>query len=101
MKNIALDLNSNTILFLEADCNYTRIHWSNRQSSIMAKTMKKFQDIPAFQHFIRISRNYLVNPLYVQQIQNEKQVFYVELTTGHRLRTARRRKELLVGHGLK
>lgn len=55
----------NTIMYCEAEDNFTRFHFDNRQPLLICRTLKFFEDVLKDHSFIRIHRSFLVNPEYV------------------------------------
>lgn len=60
-------LRPETILWLESDGNYTRIHRQQRPPKLMAYTLKLFEE--RFGQFVRVRRNVLVNPEHIRAWQ--------------------------------
>ena len=78
------------VLYLEADENYTILHFKNGQTYVSGYTLKVFQEIlhelPVFK---RINRSQLVNMEYVLKVKLEK--LQVTLHNGKNLKISRRR----------
>ena len=83
-----------TILWLEGEGNYTRIHFQEQPSSVMAYTLKRFEE--HFAGFVRVRRDVLVNPRYIQYIRwNGQPKLTIYLSDGTVLTASRRRHRLL------
>lgn len=83
-------LRPESILWLEGDGNYTRIHRQQRTPKLMAYTLKRFEE--RFAYFLRVRRNVLVNPLHIRAWeQSSPEQLTLSLTDGTTLMTSRRR----------
>ena len=83
-----------TILWLEGEGNYTRIHRQEQPTSVMAYTLKRFEE--HFAEFVRVRRDVLVNPRHIAGVRwngNPKLTIY--LSDGTVLTASRRRYRLL------
>ena len=58
-----------SIVWLEGDANYTRIHYQNNTVSVVTQSLSWFE-----QHlnFIRVHRSAIINPMYVQEFVYKK-----------------------------
>ena len=61
-------LYSNEILFFEGDVNYTRIHFILGKQQVIARTLLFIEQKTNAENFIRISRKYLVNRKFIEEI---------------------------------
>jgi DNA-binding LytR/AlgR family response regulator len=83
-------LRPETILWLEGDGNYTRIHRQQRPPMVMAYTLKRFEE--RFQGFVRVRRNVLINPRHISAYeQNYPAQLLLHLTDGTVVLASRRR----------
>ena len=83
-----------TILWLEGEGNYTRIHRQDEPTSVMAYTLKRFEE--HLVGFVRVRRDALVNPRYIQCIRwNGQPKLTIYLSDGTVLTASRRRHRLL------
>ena len=55
-----------TIVWLEGEANYTRVHYQNGTSSIVTQPLQWFENRLSF---LRIHRSAIVNPMYVQEFE--------------------------------
>ncbi|MBI1223382.1 MAG: response regulator [Bacteroidetes bacterium] len=80
------------VLYLEADGNYTRIHFTTGSSQLVSRTIRQYESrLPDFL-FFRIHRSVMVNLNHVKQIDKGRGGF-VELSDGTHLPISYRRKE--------
>ncbi len=76
------------IIYLEADIDYTIVHFQDGSKQIFSYTLKKYQDLfSSLNAFSRIHRRYLVNREFITSC-TETEVY---LSCGKRLPLARRR----------
>ena len=54
-----------SILYCEAEDNFTRFFLDNGMSHLICRTLKYFEDVLKDHRFIRIHRSYVINPDYV------------------------------------
>jgi two-component system LytT family response regulator len=81
----------NSIIFLEAQNNYTKINLIDGTSIIASKTLKYFEELLPSELFFRIHKTYLVNMNFVKRFFKIDD-FLVELTTGIKLPISLRKK---------
>lgn len=62
----------NTILFCEAEDNFTRFFLEGGTVLLICRTLKYFEDILREHRFLRIHRSYLINPDYVVRYNKGK-----------------------------
>lgn len=82
----------NSIVWLEGEANYTRVHYHDETSSIVTQPLQWFE-----QHlnFIRVHRSAIINPFYVQEFVHKKgRSGWVRLTNGTVITVSRIRLEL-------
>lgn len=58
-----------SIVWLEGEANYTRVHYQNGTISIVTQPLHWFEQYPAF---IRVHRSAIINPVYVQEFVCKK-----------------------------
>ena len=54
---------------LESNSNYTRIFFTNRKPLLMAKVLKKYEEVLVPMGFIRIHQSHIVNKRYISSIE--------------------------------
>ncbi|HLO42817.1 MAG TPA: LytTR family transcriptional regulator DNA-binding domain-containing protein [Leadbetterella sp.] len=85
---------SNEILFLRGDINYTEFHLIDGKKVVSSFTLLRHQE--KLDGFLRVSRKYLVNPKYISEIENINGTKNIYMETGEKIPVARRRKTYLV-----
>lgn len=81
----------NSIIYLEAQNNYTKINLLDGTSIIASKTLKTFDELLPTELFFRIHKSYLINMNFVKRFFKIDD-FLVELTTGEKLPLSYRKK---------
>lgn len=61
-----------SILYCEAEDNFTRFHFENGKPLLICRTLKYFEDILKDHRFIRIHRSYMINPDHVLRYSKGK-----------------------------
>ncbi len=84
------------IIYLEADRNYSAIHFTDDTKLLVSKTLKQFDDLLIPKGFFRIHHSYLINLQHVKQFNSNGRLGYVEMKTGEKLEVARARKADLI-----
>lgn len=82
----------NSILYCEADSNYTKVVFLEGKKITLTKTLKLVEELLPANIFKRIHRSYLVNINYVNRF-NKTNDYYVELTNGETLPVSVRKKD--------
>jgi two-component system LytT family response regulator len=59
---------------LEGNSNYTYIHFANRKPLLMAKVLKKYEELLAPMGFIRVHQSHIVNKQYISCIDADGRV---------------------------
>ena len=54
-----------SVLYCEAEDNFTRFHFDNRKDLLICRTLKYYEDVLRTHSFLRIHRSFLINPEYV------------------------------------
>lgn len=85
---------SNEILFLRGDINYTEFHLVDGKKMVSSFTLLRHQE--RLDGFLRVSRKHLVNPEYVLQVEVNQGVRQILMLNGERISVARRRKDSLI-----
>ena len=60
-------IETDNIISLQADSNYTVIHLSNMQKTVISKTLKDFEELLDSNQFVRIHKSYIVNIKYIKE----------------------------------
>lgn len=81
----------NSIVYLEAQNNYTKINMLDGTTIIASKTLKSFDELLPSELFFRIHKSYLINMNFVKRFFKIDD-FLVELTTGEKLPLSYRKK---------
>ena len=82
----------NSILYCEAESNYTKVIFLDGKKITLTKTLKLVEEILPKDIFKRIHRSYLVNINYVNRF-NKTNDYFVELTNGESLPVSVRKKD--------
>lgn len=80
------------ILYLEAEGNYTLIHFDDKRTLLVCKTLRELEEILPAKQFVRIHRSHTVNLRFVQKYIKGKSG-YVILTTKKSLGVSLGQKE--------
>ena len=89
--NELLVINTDDIIRIEADNNYSQFYFMNRPKILISKTLKEFEEQLSPYHFFRIHQSHLINMIHVESVQSEDGG-YVLLKQGHKVEISRRRK---------
>ncbi len=82
----------NSILYCEAESNYTKVVLLEGNIITLSKTLKAVEELLPTTIFNRIHRSYLVNKNYIKRF-NKTNDYFVELTNGESLPVSVRKKE--------
>ena len=82
----------NTIIYLEAQSNYTKFYLSNNLTIITSKTLKHFEELLPSDLFFRTHKSYLVNMNFIKRFSKVDELL-IELITGQKLPVSVRKKE--------
>lgn len=74
-------IDSNDVLYFEADNNSTDIHLSNGEMITAFKTLKHFETVLPNTHFLRIHNSYMINIAQVSRIHTGNTVCYIKNST--------------------
>ena len=83
------------ILYLEADQNYSILHFENGRKSLSAFTLKYLHNKLEINHFLRIHRSYLLNPSFIRSIYKIGRITFIKMSNGKEIQVARRKKLLV------
>ena len=86
-----------SILYLEADINYTIFHLIDGKKIISSFTLKKYEQKQELGAFLRVSKSYLLNPDFIKNCQKEDNKTSVELSNGRIVQVSRRKVGLVRG----
>jgi len=84
---------SNEILFLRGDINYTEFHLVDGKKMLSSFTLLRHQE--KLENFIRVSKKHLINPKYIAEIESINGIKHIYMQTGEKITVARRRKNLI------
>jgi two-component system, LytTR family, response regulator len=87
-------IDTNNIIRLEAERNYTRFHIHKGNSFISSKTLKEYEIILKDHRFIRVHKSHLVNLSYVEKYDAGG---WLLLSDNSRVEVSRRRKDYVTG----
>lgn len=82
----------NTIIYLEAQSNYTKFYLSNNLTIITSKTLKHFEELLPSDLFFRTHKSYLVNMNFIKRFSKVDELL-IELIMGQKLPVSVRKKE--------
>jgi DNA-binding LytR/AlgR family response regulator len=82
--------NYNEAAYLEAAQSYSIIVWTSGKKVVLCRPLKNYQSKLSADGWCRIHRSYMVNPLFVKQISEDKDFIY--LNSGLALPISRRLK---------
>ncbi|RAR72557.1 LytTR family two component transcriptional regulator [Flavobacterium aciduliphilum] len=82
----------NTIIYSEAQSNYTKFYLTDGTSVTTSKTLKHFEELLPVELFFRIHKSYLVNMNFVKRFSKTDE-FLAELITGQKLPVSIRKKD--------
>jgi two-component system LytT family response regulator len=82
----------NSILYCEAESNYTKVFFLDGEKLTLSKTLKSLEELLPKEIFKRIHRSYLVNINYIVRF-NKSSDFFIELSNGQSLPVSVRKKD--------
>ncbi len=86
-----LMINTDDIIRIEANNNYSHFYFTNRPKVIVSKTLKDFEDLLTMHNFFRVHQSHLINLKYVEAVKSNDGD-YVLLQQGHCVQISRRKK---------
>ena len=81
------------VILLKGDINYTTLYLENGKTKTLSHTLKFYETFLKSQGFLRIHRAFLINPNYIKEYCEDKQI--VTMTNGHQAEISRRRRHEL------
>jgi len=93
--NTAKSIKPNEIVYLEADQNYSILHFKNGRKSVSAFTLKYLHNKVEINHFLRINRSFLLNPNYILDIYKVGPIIFIKMSDGKEMQVSRRKKMLI------
>jgi two-component system LytT family response regulator len=84
-------VNTDDIIRIEANNNYSHFYFTNRPKLIVSKTLKEFEEQLSPAGFHRVHQSHLVNMKHVESVHSNDGD-YIQLTGGHRVEISRRKK---------
>ena len=88
-------VDTNQILYCEADSNYTRFHLEGGEHYMVSKTLGAVQEVLESRNFVRVHRQYMVNLDHIQKLVKGEGTYLV-LTNGMSIPVARQQKDRLM-----
>lgn len=85
-------LKFNSIIYLEAQSNYTKFYLTDNSSLITSKTLKHFEEILPKDLFFRTHKSYLVNMNFIKRFSKVDELL-IELIPGQKLPVSIRKKD--------
>lgn len=82
-------IHSAQLAYLQAARNYTILYFEDGRCEVYSKTLKLFEASLPAEHFVRISKSYLVRRDYIDRYVTKKEI---RLKNGVPLKVARRRR---------
>ncbi len=79
------------IIRIESDSNYCTFHIAGKPKTVVAKTLKEYEELLSGANFFRVHQSHLVNLNYVEYFHPGTEE-YVILTNGEQVEVSRRRK---------
>ena len=83
------------IKLLQANINYTKVHFFDQSPLLVSTTLKKLEGRLDSSNFIRVNRKFLVNTAFVKNYRITRDKDYVELRDGSLISPSRRGKYVL------
>jgi DNA-binding LytR/AlgR family response regulator len=96
VNNLSYPLHT-SILYLEADINYTIFHLIDGKKIISSFTLKKYEQKQELGAFLRVNKSYLLNPDFIKNCQKNGKKTSIELSNGKVVQVSRRKKHLVEG----
>jgi two-component system LytT family response regulator len=81
-----------TIIYLEANSNYTTFHFTDDSKVTTAKTLKEIEELLPEEVFFRLHHSFIINLQYIKRYM-KGEGGHVEMTNGVLLEVSRRKKE--------
>jgi DNA-binding LytR/AlgR family response regulator len=87
--------NCNDILYLEANINYTIFHLIDGRTFLSSTTLKRHEAKEALASFLRINKSYLLNPDFIENIEQDGEKVFVKMTNEKQMMVSRRKVKIL------
>lgn len=84
-------VNTDDIIRIEAQNNYSHFYFTNRSKIIVSKTLKEFDEQLSSRNFFRVHQSHLINLHFVEAVQSNHGD-YVLLQQEHKVEISRRKK---------
>jgi DNA-binding LytR/AlgR family response regulator len=81
-----------TVVYLEADINYTIFHLSDGKKIVSSFTLKKHDKDYCKKGFLRVNKSFLLNPNFIKNYEQEGKIAYISLINGTQIPVSRRRR---------
>ncbi len=91
----AVLVNTEDIIFIQADINYVRIVTNTGKVFVEAKTLKSYEQLLRKTTFIRTHKSYLVNFKHLADYQITDEGTFICLLDGKKLPVAKRRRQFV------
>jgi len=85
----------NTLVWLEANNNYTNIYLNNNQKILVTKTLGEFENMLPPESFSRVHHSFIVNHDFIKKYQTGRGG-YLEMEGGYIIEVSVRKKELFL-----
>jgi two-component system, LytTR family, response regulator len=95
-QNEILYIETEKIIRLEADSNYTNIILNNQRKIVATKTLKDYESLLDTKNFFRVYKTYIVNLKYVEKFV-KTDGGYIVMTDGATIPVSREKKQELLG----
>lgn len=86
-----------SILYLEADVNYTIFHLIDGRKMVSSFTLKKHEQKHELGAFLRVSKSCLLNPDFIKNCRRKGKKTSIELLNGKVVQVSRRKVGLVKG----
>jgi DNA-binding LytR/AlgR family response regulator len=83
------------ILFLKADVNYTIFHLKDGKKVMSSTTLKRHASELYLSRFLRVSKSFLLNPVFIESIEKVGKHATVKMTNGSQMKISRRRLSII------
>ena len=83
------------VIFLKGNINYSTVYLEDGKTKMLSHTLKFYEEFLCTHGFLRVHRAFLINPNYVMEYCEEKEV--VKMKNGHEANISRRRKGAMKG----
>ncbi len=83
------------VIFLKGNVNYSIVYLENGKTKLLPHTLKFYEDFLRTHGFLRVHRAFLINPNFVMEYCEEKEI--VKMRNGHEANISRRRKGAMKG----